>query len=146
MTNKTNRAKEHIICFRVPTNVFNILSVKSAEKKLGKNPHLVARKILLDSLSIDDPKLIKMSINNLNKSIQEVNSLIQKILLWEEFFTIAHYASHPEIPKNEVNAISEKAEKRTKEFFKHLVSVKLGEGNTIIEEVIMNTLNIRNDD
>ena len=132
----SDRSLEKIIHFRVSNNVYHMLSNKSIEQKLGVNPGLYVRKLVTEHVKMEDTKLIKKSLTNAHISLAEIQTILKFILIWMEGFTHAHYASHKEFPPNERDAIIDAAERRTRDFYNIIMSMKLGEGNTSLEKII----------
>jgi hypothetical protein len=133
---KSKKAMDYIISFRVPANIYRILCIKSAEFKYNKNPHLAARKIVEDFLMLDDIKTIKMAINNMYDTQQKFLTLIKFMMKDMEYSKYLHFSSHPETPTDQRETVSALSVRRAKEYYKLLMSIEMGKGDTIIEEII----------
>jgi len=137
---KNKSLKTLFIKFRVDYDTYNLLRLKSLENKMGNKPHKYVRKVIEDHLILNDSKVIKKSLVTLNDEVTKNRSLIIQLLKWSEYFTQSFFASVPEIPEDAKEEVGETAQRRMKRFFELMASIKLGEGNTMIEKIIMDIL------
>ena len=130
-----NRALSKIIAFNVSDKVYHLLSQKSVEKKMSVNPSLYVRKMILESIKLDDPQLIKKSLNTISSQNADLNMLIKFIIQWIDYFTLLHFSSHKELPPDEKGPLVEAALQKTRDFFKAQLSASLDEGNVSAERI-----------
>ena len=131
---KKPRPDDCRVHMRLTREIYNILKVKSLERKMGNNPNKYIRYIIEEHLRADDEKMNKKAIVNLFYAVKKIEKILNFLCIVDEKKTYLHYLSHPETVNDD--AIIAAAENKMKSFYRLLASIKLGEGHTVFEEII----------